>query len=50
LLVASQAELTEGGDDPVVLGLGEGHRIDRAALDDRLLECGVLTAQERVGP
>jgi hypothetical protein len=47
--VAGQAKLGEGGDDPIMLGPGEGHRIDRAAPDDRLLEGGVAAAQARVG-
>jgi hypothetical protein len=49
LRVAQQAELAEGGGDPVVLGLGKGHRIDRSALHDGPLERSVLTPQERVG-
>jgi hypothetical protein len=44
-----QAELIEGGDDPVMLGLGEGHRIDPAAVDNPLFEGCVFTAQPRVG-
>jgi hypothetical protein len=47
--VAGQAKPGEGGGDPVVLGLGEGHRIDRAGLDDRALEGGVAAPQARVG-
>src|SRR6266545_4400546 len=49
LLVAHQAKPAEGGNDPVVLGVGERHRINRPAFHDRLLERGVAAPQQRVG-
>jgi hypothetical protein len=47
--VAGQAEVDQGGGDPVVLGLGEGDGVGRAAGHDGPLEGGVAAAQVRVG-
>jgi hypothetical protein len=47
--VACQAEPVEGGNDPVVLGAAEHHRIDRPSVHDRPLERRMAAPQQRVG-
>src|SRR5215212_11298323 len=46
---AGQAELGEGGSDPVMLGLAERHRVDRPAGHDGPLEGRVPAPQDRGG-
>ena len=48
-LVAGQAKMGQGGGDPVVLGHGERHRVDRSARNDRPLERSVAVPERRVG-
>ena len=48
-LLVRQAKLGQGGGDPVVLGLGEGDRVSRAAGHDGPLEGRIAAAQDRVG-
>ena len=49
LAPVGQAELAEGGSDPVVLGLAEHHRVDRPASHDRPLQGRIPPPQQRVG-
>ena len=48
-LLVRQAKMGQGGGDPVVLGLGEGNRVSRAAGHNRPLEGHIPAAQDRVG-
>src|SRR5213592_2140181 len=47
---ADQAKLTQGGNDPVMLGVAEHHRIHRPTGHDPLLEGAIATPQARIGP
>src|SRR5215218_10061808 len=46
---AYQAELTEGGNDPVMLGVAEHHRINQPTFHDGPLERSVPASQPRIG-